>query len=215
MQRNQIVSPLSNGGLNGTKVKIIDRRPVVDVGIKQWMQQLGITNFESDPLLDHVPKFAAGEIYLVGIEDMCSGENDSTRFFRDLPHHQAIVLTNADELLKHGARLSHELGGLISPRISIKRFHDALITVCRGETFVDSGLAAVWRKITSGPSGQLTARQLDVLRLINDGLFNKEIAKQLNIRLSTVENHRAEIKRRLDVTTTAELISVAHRLGLL
>ncbi|MDI6715653.1 MAG: LuxR C-terminal-related transcriptional regulator [Actinomycetota bacterium] len=43
----------------------------------------------------------------------------------------------------------------------------------------------------------LTGRQKQVLRLINQGLTNKEIAHRLNLSTSTINNHRKNIHRKL------------------
>ncbi len=55
---------------------------------------------------------------------------------------------------------------------------------------------------------QLTTREREVLELIVAGQHNKEIAYNLNISLSTVEFHRANIMRKLQVRSIAELVKL-------
>ena len=65
-------------------------------------------------------------------------------------------------------------------------------------------------KKASSPSGPaLTARQQQILKLITDGYTSREIAKQLKISLQTVEVHRFNLMRRLDVRNVAQLIRQA------
>jgi DNA-binding CsgD family transcriptional regulator len=63
------------------------------------------------------------------------------------------------------------------------------------------------------PAG-LTARQLDVLRLVAEGLRNAQIAERLVVSEKTVDHHVSAILRKLDVRTRAEAASEATRLGL-
>ena len=63
------------------------------------------------------------------------------------------------------------------------------------------------RPVDAGP--QLTARQREILRLITDGRRMKEIAAILDLSTRTVEAHKYEIMRTLDVQSTAELVRYA------
>jgi two-component system, NarL family, response regulator NreC len=61
----------------------------------------------------------------------------------------------------------------------------------------------------SGPPGDLTERELEVLRLIALGHTNSEIAGQLYLSVRTVETHRSHIQRKLGVSSRAELVRYA------
>jgi DNA-binding NarL/FixJ family response regulator len=61
----------------------------------------------------------------------------------------------------------------------------------------------------------LTAREVDVLRLIALGHTNTEIAAQLFLSVRTVESHRARIGQKLRLSTRAELVRYALDRGLL
>jgi DNA-binding NarL/FixJ family response regulator len=64
-------------------------------------------------------------------------------------------------------------------------------------------------------STHITRRQQEVLTYIADGLNNREIADQLNISSRTVEVHRFNLMRRLQVTNVAQLIRQGLLMGLL
>ena len=66
------------------------------------------------------------------------------------------------------------------------------------------------------PEAQLTVRQRDVLRLIVKGQRMKEIAANLGLSVRTVEVHKYEMMKNLDLHSTAELVRYAldHRLNL-
>lgn len=65
----------------------------------------------------------------------------------------------------------------------------------------------------SGPDGLalLTARQLEVLKLVASGKSNKEVATALGISIRTAESHRYQIMSRLRVRTLGELVLFAVR----
>lgn len=58
----------------------------------------------------------------------------------------------------------------------------------------------------------LTARQLDVLRLMGEGKSNKEIARELNISQETVKVHISAILRKLNVSSRTQAVVHAHRI---
>lgn len=61
----------------------------------------------------------------------------------------------------------------------------------------------------------LTPRQQDILRLVSIGHTNREIANMLQISVRTVEVHRFNLMRRLNVRNVAQLLRRALQLGLL
>ena len=80
----------------------------------------------------------------------------------------------------------------------------------------DAGVSSVPRgrlaATRANPAG-LTARQLDVLALLADGLSNADIAARLVISPKTADHHVSAILAKLDVRTRGEAAAVARRLG--
>ena len=64
-------------------------------------------------------------------------------------------------------------------------------------------------------TGFLTPRQREILRLVSIGHTNREIADVLEISVRTVEVHRFNLMRRLNVRNVAQLLRRALQLGLL
>ncbi|HHH0323289.1 TPA: LuxR C-terminal-related transcriptional regulator, partial [Yersinia enterocolitica] len=60
----------------------------------------------------------------------------------------------------------------------------------------------------------LTPRERQILKLITEGSCNRIIATQLSISQKTVETHRLNMMKKLDVHKVAELIHWSYRLGL-
>lgn len=78
----------------------------------------------------------------------------------------------------------------------------------------DPELDVVWANGTNGANEQLTARELEVLRLMAEGLGNKIIANELGISTHTVKFHVAAIFTKLDVHSRTEAVAAGIRNGL-
>lgn len=64
------------------------------------------------------------------------------------------------------------------------------------------------------PLAKLTPRQVEVLRMVAEGHRTKEIATRLKLSVKTIESHRGEIMKRLDIHDLVNLVRYALRLGL-
>jgi DNA-binding NarL/FixJ family response regulator len=104
----------------------------------------------------------------------------------------------------------------------------AIKAVARGDTYLSPAVAkhvfadyrrrggrkAKEREKDTDLTESLTLRQREVLRLIVEGHTARQIAASLHISRKTVEAHRTELMRRLDVHNVAGLVRCAIRLGL-
>jgi DNA-binding NarL/FixJ family response regulator len=59
----------------------------------------------------------------------------------------------------------------------------------------------------------LTQREVDIVQLIKEGLSSREIAKKLDISLKTVEVHRYNILRKMNLKNTAALVNFINTHG--
>ncbi|HEX6328404.1 MAG TPA: AAA family ATPase [Jiangellaceae bacterium] len=83
---------------------------------------------------------------------------------------------------------------------------------------VELGLESVPRgpraATRSNPAG-LTARQVEVLRLLADGLTYRSIAHRLHVSVKTVDHHATAIRTKLGVASRAEAVEMGRRLGIM
>lgn len=97
----------------------------------------------------------------------------------------------------------------------------AFKAVLRGETYLSP---AVSKGVVSDyvqrlrreeqPGVQLTPRQREVLQLIAEGQSTKEIARRLDLAIKTVESHRTQLMKQLDIHEVAGLVRYAMHIGL-
>ncbi len=96
----------------------------------------------------------------------------------------------------------------------------ALNAVMRGDTWLSSSISRtalaeyVDRTAHESPLDTLTARQLQVLKLIAEGHSTKDIGAQLDLSVKTIETFRAQIMERLDIHDVAGLVHYAIRQGI-
>jgi len=100
----------------------------------------------------------------------------------------------------------------------------AICMVSEGSSFLDPRVSkrvmGKFSQMTSNRNdfiryGKLTHREKEILQLIAEGKSNIEIAEKLFISLKTVENHRMNVMRKLDLHKSIDLIKFALRLGLI
>jgi DNA-binding NarL/FixJ family response regulator len=139
---------------------------------------------------------------------------------KELPNIKVLILSMSNSstfvprILQSGAR------GYIAKDAPTEELVKAIETVQRGETFFGAEVAQIALKQLMGGnepganSRELSPRERDVLIGIAKGLSNKEIATQLNIGTRTVETHRDNLMRKLDIHSVGGLTKYALANGL-
>jgi DNA-binding NarL/FixJ family response regulator len=61
------------------------------------------------------------------------------------------------------------------------------------------------------PATRVTSRESEIIQILSEGMSSKEVAVKLNISVKTVETHRANIMRKLELHTVSELVRYAIR----
>jgi len=97
----------------------------------------------------------------------------------------------------------------------------AIEAIMRGETYlspaVSRGVVADYvQRLQSDaePGSGLTPRQTEVLQLIAEGHSSKDIARRLHLSAKTVDTHRSQLMKQLDIHEVAGLVRYAMRIGL-
>lgn len=122
----------------------------------------------------------------------------------------------AKKMLQSGA------SGYITKNSSKDELITGIMEVYNGNTFICEEVKNILAKQefgdedTDGSKGlnSLSKREIDIVQLIKDGFSSKEIADRLEISLKTVEVHRYNILKKLDLKNTAALVNFINRHGL-
>ena len=151
----------------------------------------------------------------------------ATQQIKDLlPHVKILMLTISDEEADLYDAIKAGASGYLLKEISIDDVADAIRSVWAGESRITPSMASMllaefaaiskWAAETRQlPAPRLTDREMEVLRLVAQGMNNRDIAKQLVISENTVKNHIRNILEKLHLHSRMEAVVYAVREKLL
>lgn len=127
------------------------------------------------------------------------------------PETCVVVLTMQNEPAFARSALQSGASGYVIKHAAAEELVAAVRAVTGGGTYINPGLGArlAAEPDKQGPPDDLTPREVEVLGLLVLGYMNPEIAKKLTLSVRTVETHRANIQRKTDRSTRAELVAYA------
>jgi len=150
---------------------------------------------------------------------------EATKAIRSiLPAAQIIILTtfDDDEYLLAGLRAG--ACGYLLKDMPSEQLAGAIRAAAKGQSPIGPEMArklvnlVTQNPIASAPPAavsELSEREIEVLRLIADGLSNKEIAEKLFIAEGTAKNHVSNILSKLEARDRAQAVARAKELGLM
>jgi two-component system NarL family response regulator len=148
---------------------------------------------------------------------------EATAQIRDLlPHVKILMLTISDDEADLYDAIKAGASGYLLKEIPIEEVADAIRSVWAGQSRISPSMAsklltefAAMSKATDErpqmPSPRLTDREMEVLKLVAQGLNNRDIAKQLFISENTVKNHIRNILEKLHLHSRMEAVVYAVR----
>ena len=154
-----------------------------------------------------------------------SGIEATTQIREELPDAKILMLTMSDEEADLYEAIKAGASGYLLKEISIEEVPDAIRSVWSGQSRISPSMAskllsefAVLSQRgadTKGMAAKLTDRELQVLRLVAQGLNNKDIADKLFISENTVKNHIRNILDKLHLHSRMEAVVYAVKEKLL
>jgi two-component system, NarL family, nitrate/nitrite response regulator NarL len=204
------------------RVILVDDHPLVRDGLRarlEAMPHLRVTGEAGNA--DEALALAADEanppdlaLMDVGMAGM-SGIQLAALFHERHPGIRVLMLSMHDNVEYVTQAVRAGASGYVlkdSPATEIVQAIDAVLA---GRTFFSAGLAArmIQAQSMQTPLDRLTPRERDILDALAQGLSSKQIAQQHGLSVRTVETHRLNLKRKLDIDGQAELIkfAVEHR----
>lgn len=138
------------------------------------------------------------------------------RLKREDPTLGVLVLSMHGEPIYAVRALEAGAGGYVSKGAAPDELMTAIKAVSQGRRYVENAIAqAIVLKGAElpGPLDALSARDLEVLRLLAGGHRLAEVAERLQLAYKTVANITSAIKRKLGVSTTIDLVRLAVELN--
>jgi DNA-binding NarL/FixJ family response regulator len=227
MTAGQVPLKSTSGGVTANRKKvrrvlIVDDHPIVRQGLRRLIDQeedLAVCG-EAETVRD--ARTAIRELNPDAIiVDISLKQGDGIELVRDARAHYPtlpiLVLSMHDETIYAERMLSAGANGYIMKQAASEQFLVAVRRVLEGGIYVSEAVgnsmiqkfASGGSYISSNPIDRLSNRELQILHLIGKGSSTRETAEALNLSIKTVESHRQRIKRKLNLTTGAQLVQYA------
>jgi DNA-binding NarL/FixJ family response regulator len=217
--------------LKKIRIIIADDHTVVWSGLRTLLEQC--TDFtvvgeapDGQSALDlaktKTPDVVILDISMPGMNGILAAE----RFRADHPEIGILILTIYDNE-EYVNRLIHAgANGYVMKDAGRKELYDAVRAVGSGGTYFSPGISRIivgeFVKHARTPNGTdgngkppLTRREGEILRLIAGGMTNPRIAEKLFLSIRTVNTHRVNLMRKLDIHDVAGLVRYAIQAGLI
>jgi DNA-binding NarL/FixJ family response regulator len=199
------------------RILIVDDHPIVRQGLKLMINAEADLTIAGEAQSEQEARDMVRELKPDAvIVDLTLGDGDGFNVVRHLHAHypeiKVLVLSMHEESVYAERLLAEGASGYIMKQAVTDQLVTALRTVLRGELYLSETLQ---QRITrrAGSEGdlrrRLSVRELQVLSLIGDGQTTREIAEALSLSVKTIESHRAAIKRKLGLETSAQLVQYA------
>lgn len=215
---------MKTGAKNKQSVLIVDDHPMMREGLAQ------LIDHESDLRVAGQADNAAQALQAVGellpdlaLVDISLPDKNGIELIKDLqtlhPQLPVLVVSMHDETLYAERVLRAGARGYIMKQEGGKKLMEAIRHVLRGQVYVSEKMSAKILETFSGRRSDATKsaveclsdREFEVFQLIGQGHGTRQIAQHLHLSIKTVEVHRANIKRKLELKSATDLVRYAVR----
>lgn len=149
-----------------------------------------------------------------------NGLDAARRLHKDLPQTEVLILTMHEseqivrEVLSAGARgyvLKSDAGRDLVAAVESLLRHKPFFTRHVAQLVLAGYLSANNAKQKTKNAEVLSGREREIVQLLVEGKTNKEVAGRLGISVKTVESHRGNINKKLDIHSFGDLVRYAIR----
>jgi len=204
---------------------IDDHRMFLD-GMRLILSQLSEQIESMGSAREALDKLAGGARFDIILTDLKMPGLDGLSFLQALHARRlfipTIVISGSDEPATISSALEQGAQGYLPKSAHSARIIEAIHKVLAGEIYVAPELPYEISEVPDSESGtanfpglKLTRRQAEVLKLVADGLSNKDIALTLDISEATIKSHLNSIFQSLQVRNRTACVKRAGELGLL
>jgi DNA-binding NarL/FixJ family response regulator len=203
-------------------VFVVDDHPIVRQGLKLLINQ------EPDLMVCGEAENARSVLPAIqdlkpaiAIIDISLGHDSGIELIKTIrlqhPDLPLLVLSMHDETLYAERALRAGAKGYIMKQEAPEKVIGAIRQVLQGKIYVSDVISAKMLHTfidsrhdeTSSPIELLSDREMQVFKLLGSGLSTRRVAEQLNVSIKTVEAYRANIKEKLNLKSSAELVQHA------
>jgi two-component system invasion response regulator UvrY len=199
------------------KIMIVDDHTAIRLGVREICRDMGTETLEAESgegalelLRNGRPDLIVLDINMPGM----SGYEFVDRVCAADPAVRILVFSLHDEPAHALRAMKGGAAGYISKTASSKEIRIAMEHVLSGRKFIAPSIAQGIAILASESPGRLTDRDLEILRLLGEGLSFTEIAQALKISYKTIANSAGLMRAKLGVRKTSDLVRLATEMRL-
>lgn len=206
---------------NKIKILLADDHQLVRKGFRALLEELDFVEIVGEAAngkeaISLLRNGAKPNIALLDYEmPLMNGIQATEEIIRDYFGIKVIMLTmlQSKELVQEAVEKG--VSGFLFKNTSLEELSDAIQRVAGGDNYFSSEVTLTLLKPNANPDSpllaQLSEREIEILKLVAQGLSSSEIGQQLFISPRTVDTHRNNIIQKLDVPGIAGLVQFAMR----
>lgn len=199
------------------RVAIVDDHPLVRQGLKEILEKSGDIHVvglaKNLQTILSIYETSPPDVILMDVAmPHMSGIEVTQAIIEKYPEAKILILTSYEDADTVLAALHAGARGFLLKKAEVKEMVDAIVATYNGKRSLSPDALELLIRLKANPphpDKQLSERELDVLKLMVEGLTNPQIANRLTIALSTVKFHIGAIYRKLEVATRTEAVRKA------
>jgi len=211
-----------------TRILVLEEHPLLRHGIIDYLdsQPNMIVCGEADNIRDARNEIAEHRPHLL-VTALRLGTGDSLEFVKALKVEQPglliLVYSAFEEAIFAERALRGGADGFVMKKAPKEELLDAIREILNGNIYVsrDVAMRAFKKSLESRPEHRsedaalgiekLSDREMHIFHLLGSGLGNSQIARSLNLSVKTIESHRENIKHKLSLTCSRDLVACAKK----
>lgn len=207
------------------KICIADSIPVVIQGLQSYFQGSSkmevVASAKSLESLLSILNSKRCDIAIVDVElDGLSSIRDIKSILKDFPETKIVLFTNVSEQMYAPTAIKAGVAAYVSKKSSLKELESALTKVSEGKIVFSDTVKKTIDILSKGKKSErlfkkLSTREIEVLRYLNDGKKNKEIAQILGLDEKTISTYKLRLLAKLNVTNLVDLLKKAKDLDVI
>ncbi|TPK63040.1 response regulator transcription factor [Mesorhizobium sp. B2-4-19] len=203
--------------IGAIRIAIVDDHPLFREGVTRSLSEIGGFEIVGEGATaqdaERIASTVQPDILLLDISMPGGGLSAVASILADHPAQRIVMLTVSETNADVTTALNAGVQGYILKGVGSRALADILRNVAAGEGYLTPTLSARLLSDLQSPQSadgvadrlrQLTERQAEILRLVAEGLSNKEVALRLELQEKTVKHHMTGVLSKLNVRNRTE-----------
>ncbi len=207
------------------KICVADNQPVVVQGIKSFFNNHPTIHimahaYDLKSLISHLQSKPTDIVLLEFELSGITSIRDIKALLKEFPTTKFVLFTSVSEKMYAPTAIKAGVSAYIQKTIALEELENAIIKVYQGVVIFSEAVKKNIDILSKGKKSdrlfkKLSTREIEVLRYLNDGKKNKEIAEILSLDEKTISTYKLRLLAKLNVTNLVDLLTKAKSLEII